>query len=164
MAPWRRRCRDGFTLLELLVALSVGLVVMAGAAQALVGSVALSRRWGDELRQREFAQRARRLMQLDRQAADEALEGAAAAAAAGEAVCGLAGRTPLLHLRLPDGRPPITWTLGSAPSAIWRGPVLMRCGPAHGLDGRLSLDGAWQNRVVLDGVVSTPWPGTQPTP
>ncbi|WP_411867815.1 PilW family protein [Vulcanococcus limneticus] len=144
------RSQHGFTLVELMIALAVGLVVMAGAAQTLVGSVALSRRWGDELRQREFDQRARRLMQLDRQAAEVALEGAAAEAAAGEAACGLAGRRPVLHLRLPDGKSPITWTLGSAPSAIWRGPVLMRCGPAYGLEGRLSLDGAWQNRVVLD--------------
>ncbi len=151
MAGGRVRSRDGFTLVELLVALAAGLVVMAGAAQVLVGSVALSRRWGDELRQREFAQRARRLMQLDRQAAEVALEGAAAEAVAGEAACGLTGRRPLLHLRLPDGRPPITWSLGSAPSAIWRGPVLMRCGPAYGLEGRPSLEGDWQNRVVLDG-------------
>ena len=147
------RPQHGFTLVELMIALAVGLLVMAGAAQALVGSVALSRRWGDELRQREFDQRARRLIQLDRQAADEVLEGAAAEVAApGEAACGLAGRRPLLHLRLPDGQPPITWTLGSAPSAIWRGPVLMRCGPAYSLEGRLNLDGAWQNRVVLDGM------------
>jgi prepilin-type N-terminal cleavage/methylation domain-containing protein len=144
------RSQLGFTLVELMIALGVGLVVMTGAAQALVGSVALSRRWGEELRQREFEQRARRLMQLDRQAAEEALEGAAAESAAGEAACGLAGRRPVLHLRLPDGKAPITWTLGSAPSAIWSGPVLMRCGPAYGLEGRLSLDGAWQNRVVLD--------------
>jgi prepilin-type N-terminal cleavage/methylation domain-containing protein len=144
------RSQHGFTLVELLVALTVGLVVMAGATHGLVGSVALSRRWGDELRQREFEQRARRLMQLDRQAADVALEGVEAEAAAGEAACGLAGRRPLLHLRLPEGKPPITWTLGAAPSVIWRGPVLMRCGPAYGLEGRLSLDGAWQNRVVLD--------------
>ena len=146
------RPQHGFTLVELMIALAVGLLVMAGAAQTLVGSVALSRRWGDELRQREFDQRARRLMQLDRQAAEEALEGAAAEAAVGEAACGLAGRRPVLHLRLPEGKPPITWTLGSAPSAIWRGDVLMRCGPAYGLEGRLSLDGAWQNRVVLDQV------------
>jgi hypothetical protein len=28
----------------------------------------------------------------------------------------------------------------------------MRCGPAFGIDGARNLDGAWQNRVVLDGV------------
>ena len=38
-------------------------------------------------------------------------------------------------------------------SAIWRGWVLMRCGPAFGLDGEPSR-GASLNRVVLDGLAA----------
>jgi len=51
--------------------------------------------------------------------------------------------------------------VGPAPSAIWRGRVLMRCGPAYGLDGRLSAGSAPQNRVVIDGLAEMPtrWPG-----
>ncbi len=46
---------------------------------------------------------------------------------------------------------PITYTVGGAPSAIWRGRLLMRCGPAFGLHGEPSA-GAAQNRVLLDGL------------
>ena len=49
----------------------------------------------------------------------------------------------------------ITYSIGTAPSAIWRGTVLMRCGPAYGLGGELSA-GAAQNRVVLDGLAPAP--------
>jgi len=65
------------------------------------------------------------------------------------AACGLGGRDPVLQLQTPAG--PITYTVGSPPSAIWRRRVLMRCGPAFGLDGEPSA-GAAQNRVLLDGL------------
>ena len=65
------------------------------------------------------------------------------------AACALGGRDPVLQLQTPAG--PITYTAGSPPSPIWRRRVLMRCGPAFGLDGEPSA-GAAQNRVLLDGL------------
>lgn len=65
--------------------------------------------------------------------------------------CSLAGRRPVLHLQTGPGT--ITYSLGTPPSAIWRGQVLMRCGPAYGLDGEPSA-GSSQNRVLLDGLAS----------
>ncbi|QNJ14577.1 hypothetical protein SynA18461_01942 [Synechococcus sp. A18-46.1] len=65
--------------------------------------------------------------------------------------CGLSQRRPLLAITPRDGSPALVYSLGNAPSAIWRSPVLVRCGPAFDLDGRPS-GGAYQNRVVLDGV------------
>ena len=47
----------------------------------------------------------------------------------------------------------ITYSVGTPPSQIWRGLVLMRCGPAYGLAGEIS-GGASQNRVVMDGLTS----------
>ena len=44
------------------------------------------------------------------------------------------------------------YSLGAAPSPIWRGTVLMRCGPAFDLKGQPSATGQPQNRVVLDAV------------
>ena len=44
------------------------------------------------------------------------------------------------------------YSLGAAPSAIWRGAVLMRCGPAFDLHGGIRGGSRYQNRVVLDGV------------
>ncbi|MEA5391458.1 hypothetical protein VB738_09320 [Cyanobium gracile UHCC 0139] len=66
------------------------------------------------------------------------------------AACALAGRDPVLQLQTPDPDP-ITYTVGSPPSPIWRRRVLMRCGPAFVLDGAPSA-GAAQNRVLLDGL------------
>ena len=55
----------------------------------------------------------------------------------------------MLQLQTPAG--PITYTVGSPPISIWRRRVLLRCGPAFGLDGEPSV-GAAQNRVLLDGL------------
>jgi hypothetical protein len=65
--------------------------------------------------------------------------------------CSLAGRPAVLHLRTAAG--PITYSVGSAPSAIWRGRVLMRCGPAFGLEGLITAGPQSLNRVVIDGLV-----------
>ena len=64
----------------------------------------------------------------------------------------MAGRTPVLNFETDAG--PITYSLGSAPSAIWRKKVLMRCGPSYGLDGLLNSGGSSPNRVVIDGLMS----------
>ncbi len=136
----------GFTLVELLLALGLGLLVAAWLIEALLAHGSLSAKLVDRLQQREFERRARRLIEDDRRLANLASSQPGAEGTA----CNLAGRQPLLQLQLPAGKPPITWSLGVAPSAIWRGQVLMRCGPAYGLDGQPSLTGSWQNRVVLD--------------
>ena len=46
----------------------------------------------------------------------------------------------------------IVYSVGAAPSPIWRGQVLMRCGPAYGLDGRMDPTSNAQNRVLLDAL------------
>lgn len=136
----------GFTMVELLVALGLGLLVAAWIIEALLAHSSFSAKLADRLHHREFERRARRLIEDDRRLASRATSQPGAQAPA----CNLAGRQPLLHLELPNGKPAITWSLGAAPSAIWRGQVLMRCGPAYGLDGQPNLQGSWQNRVVLD--------------
>jgi prepilin-type N-terminal cleavage/methylation domain-containing protein len=138
----------GFTLVELLVALAIGAGVVLVAGQALVANASLTGRVGLELREQEFRRRALRLIGLDLAHA----RGVSAAPQAEVASCGGGERTAVLHLALGDGRPPITWAVGAAPSPIWRGRVLWRCGPAYGLDGAPNLAGAWQARVVLDGL------------
>ena len=74
--------------------------------------------------------------------------------------CNLAGRQPWLQILGADGSV-TTYSLGSPPSAIWQGQVLMRCGLAYGLDGQIKAIGTFQNRVVLDGLVpsSRAWAG-----
>ena len=74
--------------------------------------------------------------------------------------CNLAGRQPWLQILGADGSI-TTFSLGSPPSPIWHGQVLMRCGPAYGLDGQIQAASTPQNRVVLDGLTprSGAWTG-----
>jgi hypothetical protein len=58
----------------------------------------------------------------------------------------------VLHFDTASG--PITYSLGKPAEPIWRGQVLMRCGPAYGLHGELG-SGAAQNRVVLDALAAS---------
>ena len=139
----RARGDAGFSLLELLLALSLGLVLSAVALQSLLADGQRSQRLGQQFRQRSEQ---RRLLAL--------IESDALAATAFSAdpdpqlsLCSLAGREPVLQLTTTTGV--ITYSWGASPSSIWRGEVVMRCGPAYGMDGRLS-SGAAQNRVVLD--------------
>ncbi|MEB3275497.1 MAG: hypothetical protein VKM92_00900, partial [Cyanobacteriota bacterium] len=114
----------------------------------LLGELRGSQQLGQRLQQRAMAVRALALLRGE---AARASRVAVGGLDGGTAACGLAGRPVLLHLVLPTG--PITYTLGPPPSGIWRGAVLMRCGPAYGLDGEPSA-GAAQNRVLLDGLES----------
>ena len=66
--------------------------------------------------------------------------------------CSVGSRQPLLAIHSADGSPAVVYSLGAPPSAIWRGQVLVRCGPSFDLQGRPNRFGAYQNRVVLDQV------------
>ena len=149
--PWGAFRRGGvcagLTLLELLLALTLGLVFCVVLLQVLV----LQGRQGAllvrQLRERAFQRRTLELVRADLQRADGVLLGSAPGAG-----CTLSGREPVLQIQV--GSLPITYSLGSPPSPIWRGKVLMRCGPAFGLDGELSR-GESQNRVVIDGLTAS---------
>ena len=143
----------GFSLLELLLACSLGFLVFGVAATALLSEQRLGSRMGGLLRQRQLLLRANQLIAAD-------VERGVALAPELVSACKLAGRQPWLQILAVDGSI-TTYSLGSPPSAIWSGQVLMRCGPAYGLDGRINASSTPQNRVVLDGLVpSSPvWTG-----
>ncbi|WP_143593630.1 type II secretion system protein J [Synechococcus sp. 1G10] len=150
----------GFGLVELLLAMVLGLMVCGGMIQALVGEGQNAQRFSWMVRERAHQRRAMALIRDD-------LERATAVVGAGVAPdavsCGLAGRTPVLQLRVPvsTGVATITYSVGAAPSGIWRGRVLMRCGPAYRLDGSVNPASTFQSLVVLDGLAGdpTPWSG-----
>jgi hypothetical protein len=141
------------SLLELLLALGAGLLIAGVILQAVLVEARGNQQLGERLRQRAMAGRALALIRTDGARASRLTIGGTDG---GSPACGLAGRRVLLHFEAGAGGP-ITYTLGKAPSAIWRGAVLMRCGPAFGLDGEPSA-GASLNRVVLDGLEAA---GTQ---
>ena len=134
----------GFSLVELLLALGLALMICGGIAKMQVGlqrSADLAMR---VMRERRFQDRALELIRADVLRSQAiALDGAASGP------CGLGGRRSVLALKTEAGT--IVYSQGSAPSPIWRGEVLMRCGPAFSLTGETSL-GQFQNRVLLDGL------------
>ena len=71
--------------------------------------------------------------------------------------CALVDRQPKLAITPRDGSDPVLYSLCPAPSSIWRGDVLMRCGPAFDLRGGIRSGSRYRNRVVLqatDGFVA----------
>jgi len=144
-------------LLELLLALGLGLVFSGVILQALLADGQISLRLSRLVREKDNQRRTLALVQLDLQRALSVSPNPGAEVSA----CGLAKRLPVLHLRTPSGA--ITYSVGAAPSGIWRGQVLMRCGPSFGLDGTTNWASAAQNRVVIDGLPLTPavWRGCE---
>ena len=151
----RSKTAAGFSLLELMLALSLGLLLSGVMLQGLIDEGQNGQRLARLLRERAVQRRTLALVKAD-------LAQATAISPTPQLEqhgCSLAGRLPVLHLSTAAGA--ITYAVGPAPSAIWRGRVLMRCGPAYGLDGRLSVGSAPQNRVVIDGLAEGPsrWSG-----
>jgi hypothetical protein len=138
----------GFSLLELLLACSLGLLILGVATSALLSEQKLGARLGGLLRQRQLLSRANQLIAAD-------VERGNALAPELVAACNLAGRQLWLQIVGANGSI-TTYSMGSPPSAIWRGQVLMRCGQAYGLDGGIKAGSRPQNRVVLDGLVEQP--------
>ena len=143
MTPHRSPQR-GFTLLELLLALAVGLLFAAVMLRALALEGPQGSLLARQLRERGLQSRTLELLRGDLLRGETVRVGTSP-----QAACPLSGRQPLLEIQTPQGT--ITWSQGAAPSAIWRGRVLMRCGPAFGLDGEPS-GGTPQNRVVIDAL------------
>ena len=150
MAPVRvssKRAAAGFSLVELLLAAALGLGLCGLMLQGLLSDGTQSQRLSRLYRERANQRRTLELVRSD-------VERALAVSAQPEleaSACGWAGRKPVLHLKLDGGRS-ISYSVGAAPSGIWRGQVLMRCGPAFDLFGQLSTTGNVQNRVVIDGL------------
>jgi len=148
----RLQSRGGFSLLELLLALALGLALSGVMLQGLLADGQTSLRLSRLVREKDNQRRTLALVQLDLRRARAVSSNPMAEVSA----CGLAGRLPVLHLLTQAA--PITYSVGPAPSGIWRGQVLMRCGPAFGLDGGTNWASASQNRVVIDGLAPAPDP------
>ncbi len=137
---------SGFSLVELLLALGLTLILCGAIAQmqvALQRSADLAMR---VMRERRFQDRT-----LDLIRSDVLRSQAVSLGGGATGPCGLGGRQSVLELQTEAGT--IVYSQGSPPSSIWRGKVLMRCGPAFSITGGASL-GQFQNRVMIDGLQS----------
>ena len=148
------QAEKGFTLIELLLSLSLGSLLFVVLLQLIGADLRLGNSMASRLR--ESAQQ-RRTLELIR---DELAIGSGwevDPVISNQWPCGMAGREPVLAIGLEFSKSQastqtIVYSVGAAPSAIWRGQVLMRCGPAYGLDGAIRPDGKAQNRVLIDGL------------
>lgn len=142
----RARRPEGFSLVELLLAMALGLVLVAVIGDALLGEARSSGRLGQLLRERLTTRRALELIGAELQ---QALSVRRALPPGGHPGCAVSGRRVLLHLVLPEGA--VSYLLEPRPDPIWRGPALLRCGPAYALSGDRS-NGTVVSRVLVDGL------------
>jgi len=159
----RSSSAQGFTLVELLLALSVGTLMFGMVLRLMAGDLrlgsAMALHWREKARQRLSLELVR----------EEVALGFGVVADPPESdrwACAMAGRRPVLAIALDPADPQareqaIVYSIGPAPSPIWRGHVLMRCGPAYGLDGLPNRNAAFQNRVLLDALAVEPHGGFQ---
>ena len=146
----RRPLHDqGFTLVELMLAALLGCLICGVAFQLLFAE---TRQGGSLAESLQLKQWQRRTLELVKGDLERASSWRIDPDASGTWPCALAGRQPKLAITPTDGSDPVLYSLGPAPSSIWRGAVLMRCGPAFDLHGGVRSGSRYQNRVVLDGV------------
>ena len=145
----RNRAAQGFTLVELMLAALLGCLLCGVAFQLLFAE---TRQGGALAESLQLKQWQRRTLQLLKGDLERASSWQIDPDASADWPCTLANRQPKLAITPADGSDPVVYSFGSAPSAIWRGDVLMRCGPAFDLQGGVRSGSRYQNRVVLDGV------------
>ena len=139
----------GFSLVELLLVAALGVGLCGVAFQLLLGEA----RQGGALAQRLMVRRLqRRTLQLIKGDLADAQRWQLQPDPQSDWPCPMANRDVLIAIHPAHGSAPVLYSLGTAPSGIWRGQVLMRCGPAFDLQGRSRASSSYQNRVVLDAI------------
>jgi hypothetical protein len=134
----------GFSLVELLLVAALGVGLCGVAFQLLLGEA----RQGGALAQRLILRR----LQLIKGDLADAQRWQLQPDPQPDWPCSMAHRDVLIAIHPAHGSAPVLYSLGTAPSGIWRGQVLMRCGPAFDLQGRSRASSSYQNRVVLDAI------------
>ena len=150
----KTRAEKGFTLIELMLSLSLGSILFVVLLQLIGADLRLGNSMASRLR--ESAQRRRTLELIGGELAIGS-SWTVDPAPSHQWSCGMAGRQPVLAISLDSSSTEVSsrvivYSVGAAPSPIWRGQVLMRCGPAYGLDGVIRPGGKAQNRVLIDAL------------
>ena len=145
----------GFTLLELMLALSLGSLLFALMLRLIGADLRLGQAMAQRLRETSRQQRSLELIREELALAHSWMLDPPPST---RWPCPMAGRRPVLAIATQADDPQargeqvIVYAVGPAPDRIWRGQVLMRCGPGYSLDGVPTLQGAFQNRVLLDAL------------
>ena len=149
----------GFTLIELMLALSLGSLLFALMLRLIGADLRLGQAMAQHWRETSQQQRSLELIREELALAHGWMLDPPLSM---RWPCPMAGRRPVLAIATQADDPQargeqvIVYAVGPAPDRIWRGQVLMRCGPGYSLDGVTNLQGAFQNRVLLDAFPKTP--------
>lgn len=136
----------GLLVVEVVLALAIGLMLLGQIAQTVLQETGHARRFGRLLRERLVTDRALELMRSE---VKQALTVSLQPPVAGHEGCGLSGRRVVLQLQTVEGL--IVYSVEARPDAIWRGQALMRCGPSYALTGQLNSTDL-RSRVLLDAL------------
>ena len=145
----------GFTLIELMLALSLGSLLFALMLRLIGADLRLGQAMAQRFRETSRQQRSLELIREELALAHGWMLDPPLSM---RWPCPMAGRRPVLAIATQADDPQargeqvIVYAVGPAPDRIWRGQVLMRCGPGYSLDGVPTLQGAFQNRVLLDAL------------
>ena len=145
----------GFTLIELMLALSLGSLLFALMLRLIGADLRLGQAMAQHWRE---TRRQQRSLELIREELALAHGWMLDPPLSMRWPCPMAGRRPVLAIATQADDPQargeqvIVYAVGPAPDRIWRGQVLMRCGPGYNLQGVTTLQGAFQNRVLLDAL------------
>ena len=141
--------------MELMLALSLGTLLFALMLRLIGADLQLGRAMAVRLIE---SSRQRRSLELIREELGSSHGWVVDPPVSHRWPCRMSGRRPVLSIATKSddsqarGKGAIVYSVGSAPDAIWRGQVLMRCGPGYSLDGVPNVRGAFQNRVLLDAL------------
>ena len=147
--PDRFLTRRGFTLVELLAGISLGVMISMVIIDALMAetgnSIRLARVWRE---------RAATLRVLEMMRGELAQAQRVSTSVIGNAPqsCGLTKSTRTLVLYMQTSQGVISYSLETSPDEIWRNTVLMRCGPEYDQNGSLSASSQPRSYVILDGL------------
>ena len=145
----RPRAAQGFTLVEVMLAALLGTFLCGVVFQLLFAETRQGGALAESVQLKQWQRRTLELLKGDLQRASS---WQIAPDPSADWPCALADRQQKLSITPRDGSDPVVYSLGPPPSSIWRGDVLMRCGPAFDLWGGIRRGSRYQNRVVLDGV------------
>lgn len=142
----------GFSFTETLVAASLGCILATGMLSVFAPQLKRMNRENDLIRTykaEDWARLAINRIKKDIEAADQISNNPSLEVHG----CSLGTRLPVLHLRDSKGQS-ITYSVGAAPTTVWRSPVLMRCAaPTNGAEP--------ENHVMIDGLAksASTWSG-----
>ena len=145
---------NGLCLVELILASGLGMMIAALVMRLVIMDTTIGGAMAQYMRHKSQQRQALTLIQDDLASAHHWQVNPIASP---EWPCALKGRRPVLAIATTSDngelrRGVIVYSVGAAPSPIWRGSVLMRCGPAYDINGQSSLKGGFMNRVLLDAL------------